>query len=206
MSNPAGGSSHEDAEITFGVGRESADGRNQHNCASGTYRNFWGGTMSRPQLWEWIKRNDPALYAYANRDEHTDEERQAFLMGMAVGRIDASHELLDFHTDGIIDTASAVDMYLYVQQGMTRQRDSARLLRALARERAVNVETRPRPDITTLLVEIDQSLDFVRDFVDEMRVKHLSGEGLTNADCDGLLGVAAALGTTHDEEENDGQA
>lgn len=200
MSNPAGGSSHEDAEITFGVGRESADGRNQHNCASGTYRNFWGGTMSRPQLWEWIKRNDPALYAYANRDEHTDEERQAFLMGMAIGRIDAAHELLDYADDSVPDIASGVARYLYVQQEMIRLRVSKRLLRALDRERAVNVETRPRPDITTLLVEIDQSLDFVRDFVDEMRVKHLSGEGLTNADCDGLLGVAAALGT-HDEED-----
>ena len=83
-------------------------------------------------FWGWIAIQDPALSAYVNRAEHTAVERRAFLMGMAAGRLDAAHELLDYHDeDGVTDLAHALDTYLFVQKALLRRRDSIQFVRSL---------------------------------------------------------------------------
>jgi len=150
-----------------------------------------------------VRDADPNLHHWVLQTERTEDLR----MAMALGSLSAAHDLLELDRQSPGLTLSyAVGQWLAGYHALRKHRDACRLVRALARHRETNPETRTRPDVVSLLDEIARSLDFLRDVMVAIRAQREAGDQFDDEQIDGLMTLRDALGTSHDEEDNDGSA
>jgi len=147
-----------------------------------------------------VRNTDPSLFESMRRVETVDDRTLLH----AIGELSTAFEMekLEHETPGIT-LREALRLWTEGYHALARRRDSFRLVRALARERATNPETRVRPDVAVLIHDIDRTLDFIGEFLVEVQQRLAAGDTFNDGELDGIVSLYRALGAgevRHDDE------
>jgi hypothetical protein len=149
-----------------------------------------------------VRNTDPNLFEWLQRSD------EGHSLAWHAGQLSTAYTLLkdDRESPGL-SLREGVARWLVGYHALRRRRDSFRFLHALDRERATNPETRVRPDVATLIDDIDRALDFIRVFVVEIQERLAAGDTFNDGEVDGIVSLYCALGAgnmRHDDEADDG--